>query len=171
MTDAAPHTGGTRRPLERLSVVIPAHNEEGCLAPTVEHLHAALAARGIPHEIVVVDDGSTDRTWPILQELQATIPEIVAVQNKGPHGYGRAVVADDLDLDGRVDLLVVEHDYEGRSNKPRLHLLRNRWPGENNWIGVRLAARAGGRRARLLRRRDHGWPSRCAARRLRRRVQ
>jgi len=93
MTDAAPHTGGTRRPLERLSVVIPAHNEEGCLAPTVEHLHAALAARGIPHEIVVVDDGSTDRTWPILQKLQATIPEIVAVQNKGPHGYGRAVVA------------------------------------------------------------------------------
>jgi hypothetical protein len=57
---------------------------------------------------------------------------------------GRAVVADDLDLDGRVDLLVVEHDYEGRSNKPRLHLLRNRWAGDDNWIGVRLARRAGG---------------------------
>lgn len=74
-------------------MVIPAHNEEGCLASTVEHLHAALAARDVPHEIVVVDDGSTDRTWEILQELKAAIPQIVAVQNNGPHGYGRAVVA------------------------------------------------------------------------------
>ncbi len=54
--------------LRLLSVVIPARDEEGCIASTVEHLHLELDLRGVPHEIIVVDDGSTDRTWPILQE-------------------------------------------------------------------------------------------------------
>jgi dolichol-phosphate mannosyltransferase len=51
-----------------LSVIIPARDEEGCIASTVEHLHLELDLRSVPHEIIVVDDGSTDRTWPILQE-------------------------------------------------------------------------------------------------------
>jgi dolichol-phosphate mannosyltransferase len=53
--------------LHLLSVIIPARDEEGCIASTVEHLHLELELRGVPHEIIVVDDGSTDRTWQILQ--------------------------------------------------------------------------------------------------------
>ena len=53
--------------LSLLSVVIPAHDEAGCIASTVEHLHLELALHAIPHEIVVVDDGSTDATWQILE--------------------------------------------------------------------------------------------------------
>ena len=52
--------------LELLSVVIPARDEEGCIASTVEHLHLELKLHGVPHEIVVVDDGSKDRTWAII---------------------------------------------------------------------------------------------------------
>ena len=45
-------------PLKLLSIVIPARDEEGCIAATVEHLHLELKLNQVPHEIVVVDDGS-----------------------------------------------------------------------------------------------------------------
>ncbi len=79
-------------PLTKMSVVIPARDEEGNIATTVEGLHQELVASEVPHEIVVVDDGSTDRTWEILQDLAVRIEELVPVRNTGLHGYGRAVV-------------------------------------------------------------------------------
>jgi dolichol-phosphate mannosyltransferase len=78
-------------PLRLLSLVIPARDEEGCIAATVESLADELGARAIPHEIIVVDDGSTDRTWPLLVELQSRLPALRPLQNTGQHGYGRAV--------------------------------------------------------------------------------
>lgn len=79
-------------PLRLLSIVIPARDEEGCVAQTVEHLHRELKAHAIPHEILVVNDGSTDRTWAILVELQQRLPEVRAMQNDTPHGFGRAII-------------------------------------------------------------------------------
>ncbi len=80
-----------KAPLRLLSVVIPAHNEEGCIASTVEHLHLELRLQNVPHEIVVVDDGSTDATWQKLLGLREHIFALKPVQNQGPHGFGRAV--------------------------------------------------------------------------------
>jgi dolichol-phosphate mannosyltransferase len=79
-------------PLTLLSVVIPARDEEGCIASTIEDLHAELRARHIPHEIVAVDDGSQDSTWEILQQLKLTIRDLRPIQNLGSHGFGRAVI-------------------------------------------------------------------------------
>jgi dolichol-phosphate mannosyltransferase len=79
-------------PLSLYSIVIPAHNEEESLPPTLRALHAALVREGIPHEIVVVDDGSRDRTWEVLRGLQAEIPTLAPVRNAGRNGFGRAVV-------------------------------------------------------------------------------
>jgi dolichol-phosphate mannosyltransferase len=79
-------------PVRLLSVIIPAHNEEGCISSTVEHLHLELRLHGIEHEIVVVDDGSTDQTWCILQKTSEGLPALRPVQNLGEHGFGRAVV-------------------------------------------------------------------------------
>jgi len=78
-------------PLRLLSVVIPARDEEGCIASTVEHLHLELRLAGIPHEIVVVDDGSSDGTWKILLDLKERISELKPLLNEEQHGFGRAV--------------------------------------------------------------------------------
>jgi len=79
-------------PLRLYSVIIPAHNEEESLPPTVKAIYETLHREGVPHEIVVVDDGSKDRTWAVLQELHQTVPTLAPVQNNGPHGFGRAVI-------------------------------------------------------------------------------
>jgi dolichol-phosphate mannosyltransferase len=98
--------------LSKLSVVIPARNEEGCIASTVEHLHVELRLHGIPHEILVVNDGSSDRTGPILEELKTRIPELVPINNDGPNGFGRSIVLglDRLGGDAVVIMMADESD-------------------------------------------------------------
>jgi dolichol-phosphate mannosyltransferase len=78
--------------LEKLSIIIPARDESGCIASTVRHLHLELNINQVPHEIVVVDDGSSDNTWEILQDLTRDCPALAPVQNTGPNGFGRAIV-------------------------------------------------------------------------------
>ncbi|HEY3742695.1 MAG TPA: glycosyltransferase family 2 protein [Bryobacteraceae bacterium] len=81
------------KPLERISIVIPARDEEGCIRSTIESLHEELTRSGVPHEIVVVDDGSRDRTWAYLTEMRASIAELNPIQNDtGGHGFGRAII-------------------------------------------------------------------------------
>ncbi len=78
--------------LKLFSVVIPARDEEESLPPTLRALYAEFCREGVPHEIVVVDDGSRDRTWAVLQELRSEIPTLAPFQNTGPNGFGRATV-------------------------------------------------------------------------------
>ena len=77
--------------LKLLSVVIPACDEEGCIASTVEHLHLELRLNEIEHEIIVVDDGSTDRTAAIVTALGERIPGASLIKNGPPNGFGRAI--------------------------------------------------------------------------------
>src|SRR5438309_4381735 len=102
----------TAPPLSLLSVVIPARDEEGCIASTVEHLHIELRLRGVPHEIIVVDDGSEDQTWKILTELATNLPELCPIQNNSQHGYGRAVIRglDHMKGDAVVIMMADESD-------------------------------------------------------------
>ena len=110
MTGTAPNPHPV--PLQLLSVVIPARDEEGCIHSSVEHLHVELRLRNVPHEIIVVDDGSTDRTWEILINLQKTIPELRPFQNLGLHGFGRAIIhgLDNMRGDAVVIMMADESD-------------------------------------------------------------
>ena len=101
-----------QEPLQLLSIVIPTRNEEGNIAATVEHLHVELRLHGIAHEIVAVDDGSTDSTWTVLQDLLPRIPTLHPVQNTGEHGFGRAVTfgIDHMRGDAAVIMMADESD-------------------------------------------------------------
>ena len=99
-------------PLKVLSVIIPARNEEGCIGATVEHLHLELRLNGIEHEIIVVDDGSTDETWNILSAIGTRVPTLRPVQNTGQHGFGRAITLgiDRMSGDAAVIMMADESD-------------------------------------------------------------
>jgi dolichol-phosphate mannosyltransferase len=76
-----------------LSVVIPAHNEEGRIASTVRAFHHALAEAGVVHEILVVNDSSRDRTEDVLKGLSREIKQCRYINNAPPNGFGFAVRA------------------------------------------------------------------------------
>jgi dolichol-phosphate mannosyltransferase len=70
----------------KLSVVVPARDEEGTIGGTVRGVVAALDSAGIDHEVLVVDDHSRDRTAAIVEALAAEFPQIRCVPS--PHGGG-----------------------------------------------------------------------------------
>jgi dolichol-phosphate mannosyltransferase len=82
----------TSSELHLFSVIIPARDEEESLPSTIADIAHTLTAANIPHEIVVVDDGSKDRTWAVLQQLSAKHPTLAPTRNTGANGFGRAVV-------------------------------------------------------------------------------
>lgn len=75
----------------RLSLVMPAQNEEANLGGTAEELMDALDREGIPFELIVVNDHSRDRTLEIARGLQAVRSEVVAIDSDRPAGFGRAI--------------------------------------------------------------------------------
>jgi dolichol-phosphate mannosyltransferase len=75
----------------QLSIVIPAHNECEGIRPTVTKLDETLRAAGIPFEIVIVNDHSTDGTPEVLDELTREYPAVRWVNNERPGGFGYAI--------------------------------------------------------------------------------
>jgi dolichol-phosphate mannosyltransferase len=101
-----------RDDLKMLSVIIPARDEEGCIISTVQHLHLELDLNHVPHEIIVVDDGSQDKTWELLCELKQSLAQLKPLQNNGQHGFGRAIIfgLDHMGGDAVVIMMADESD-------------------------------------------------------------
>jgi dolichol-phosphate mannosyltransferase len=74
-----------------VSLVIPAHNEEGCIEQTIHSISQLLEAQKIAYEILVVNDNSRDRTEAILQQLSEENSKVRYINNYYPNGFGFAV--------------------------------------------------------------------------------
>jgi dolichol-phosphate mannosyltransferase len=75
----------------KLSVVIPAYNEEGCIEETVRQLYSTLSNACIEHEIFVVNDNSKDNTLKIMESLNNQYSTVRYITNESPNGFGHAV--------------------------------------------------------------------------------
>lgn len=67
-------------PSPDISFIVPCHNEEGNLRELVKAIRATVEPLHLPYEIVITDDGSTDKSWEILKELCAADPRIRALR-------------------------------------------------------------------------------------------
>ncbi|MFQ6101567.1 MAG: glycosyltransferase family 2 protein [Anaerolineae bacterium] len=76
-----------------LSIVLPAYNEEANVEKAVEHVSAVARQLGMEYEIILVNDGSTDRTGEIGRELIQRIPGFRLVEHYPNRGYGGALKA------------------------------------------------------------------------------
>lgn len=95
-----------------LSVVIPCYNEEACL----EMLHArvsaaAQAAVGESYEIVLINDGSRDASWQVMQRLSEGDSHLVAINLSRNHGHQLALTAG-LDLCAGEEILIIDADLQ-----------------------------------------------------------
>ena len=108
----APHgpAGGGGGPVE-LSVVIPAYNEEENLDALYTRLVAALDPLGTTYELVFVNDGSRDRTLPMLQQLAAADGRVVVVDLARNFGHQVAISAG-LDHAGGAAVIVMDGDLQ-----------------------------------------------------------
>jgi glycosyltransferase involved in cell wall biosynthesis len=95
-----------------LSIVVPCFNEEGCLAELRQRLSAAARdAVGDNYELVLINDGSRDGSWPIMQRMAAEDSRIVAVNLSRNHGHQLALTAG-LDLCRGETVLIIDADLQ-----------------------------------------------------------
>src|SRR5579859_3770322 len=83
------HPPATRH--QRLSLILPAYNEEAGIHQAVTEADAALSELVSDYEILVVDDGSSDRTGAIVAELAEHRPRVRLFKHEYNRGYGAAL--------------------------------------------------------------------------------
>jgi glycosyltransferase involved in cell wall biosynthesis len=123
----------------QLSLVMPCFNEEEVVAETLGDLRGAFAQHGFDLEIVAVDNGSSDRTGAILEELAAEDPRLVPVRVARNEGYGHGILSGLpacsapwiglICADGQVDADDVARLFRDalRSPEPKLFKVRRRF--------------------------------------------
>lgn len=99
-----------RQPLT-LSVVAPCYNEEEVIHKLHSQLTAVLSSVKIPYEIILVDDGSRDRTWELMQELSASDPHIKGIHLSRNYGHQMALTCGLDQAKGEV-ILIIDADLQ-----------------------------------------------------------
>lgn len=95
-----------------LSIVVPCFNEEACLSELHARLtKAAAGVAGEDYEIVLVNDGSRDGSWAMMQALAQDDPRLVAINLSRNHGHQLALTAG-LDLCAGARILIIDADLQ-----------------------------------------------------------
>ena len=75
----------------KLSIIIPAKDEEGDIENTLISIHNILKTNNVEHEILIINDHSVDSTLEILSSLEKKIKELKIINNSGKPGFGLAI--------------------------------------------------------------------------------
>ena len=94
-----------------LSIVVPCYNEEAVLGELHQRLTAVCRTLGQPYEIILVNDGSEDRTWPIMTTLADEDSHVVAVNLSRNHGHQLALTAG-LSVCRGARVLIIDADLQ-----------------------------------------------------------
>ena len=98
--------------MPELSIVVPCFNEEACLRALYDRLTAAARGSvGTNYELVLVNDGSRDRSWPLMRELAEQDIRVVAINLSRNHGHQLALTAG-LDLCRGEKILIIDADLQ-----------------------------------------------------------
>jgi len=125
-----------------LSIVVPCFNEEDCLATLHQRLSAAAKASfGDDYELVLVNDGSRDSSWQIMQRMAAEDPHVLGVNLSRNHGHQLALTAG-LDLARGDVILIIDADLQDPPELLAEMLATMRSEGADVVYGVRRS-RAG----------------------------
>ena len=113
-----------------LSIFFPAYNDSGTIASMV--LNALLTARALTpdHEVIVINDGSRDRTPQILDELARVYPEVRIVHHQKNRGYGGALRSG---FEAATKEFVFYTDGDAQYDPARWRCSGNAWPTTSIW--------------------------------------
>ena len=96
----------------KISIVVPCFNEEACLVELHQRLSAAArSVAGADYELVLVNDGSSDGSWPAMRRLAADDAHVVAINLSRNHGHQLALTAG-LDLCRGDTVLIIDADLQ-----------------------------------------------------------
>lgn len=87
-----------------LSVIVPAYNEEDRIRRTLKRLHDYLSSQPFSYEIIVVNDGSKDKTVDIVERMRGEVANLQVVNRKQNRGKGFSVKDGMLKSQGKIKL-------------------------------------------------------------------
>jgi len=119
----------------KLSVIIPAYNEEGRLPKTLREIDKYLRKQDYQSEIIAVSDGSKDRTGEVTKEMMPEIKNLRLIENKENHGKGYAV---------RQGMLAAKGDYRlftDADNSTPIDQVEKMWPYFDQGYDVVIGSR------------------------------
>ena len=90
----------------RLTVVVPAYNEAKNISKTTVAIEKILSAQKIAHEILFVDDGSSDDTWEIIKEESAKNQSIKGIKFSRNFGKESAIIAGLAEVNGDCAVVI-----------------------------------------------------------------